>query len=1181
MVLWIQPEDERPLRPISRRVRAFQRLLFLLCLCALLCFQAGANAQDTVFNYISANNVVQGIDQFNFFGDATDFFGGNVGLFVVPQATPNAPKFGSIYFKQQVDLSKGFETILRLPITSNAGFSLVIKSPSESRFINAAGGDMGYNGFKKSIAIDFYNHFFGLNRQVRVYAPDNNGNLNLGVHELGEANLGPSIFDQRNIDVEYAIRYSPKSRILDIYFNNKLTLRIPNFSLDDYGTLTDGKALLGIHSTGFTAPGGSTVPSTLVLNWTTGNNLNSFGIGSGFYSDLFTFKTSTGQSIWGIGSDSTSWDYKLAKAYNFDHTFTSSSGGFGAKLGVLANSGSSPDGIGLRFHAEANGGKANITYPLYLNLLFPKQQSIPAGDTFNVASSFDPDFTASLTTASPSARFQSFLNFNTRSKVDIGLTFPSPFDFLNFDTTFFDINTNVNDKEFFDTDFILKHAALFGLPIDFAGGLMSLQDDEGIKGLKNSHRGNKGEGTSKGASKFNKAMSFFDLNLNIPNLSVNGGIPLTGPKTKLTGSAQDTVIGLHADFTTGLLALAGFDILANLINFDYSFDFGVDKQYAFGLHIADLFGDLNFGMKMDHSFAPKPHVKLDFFDLNGSPARDVHNNLIPSVQYDLNADGSPVDSQNIPMPNKPLVVVPTVFIYNPNFTPNNGQTAYNTFTTTPSLTIGGDVGLNAFQTYAKISGVIDIDTGPIGFKYNFPSFIKPLVDVPSFQIGGFQPVTGKSFTLLPADSPNPLITSVTPNRTFRTSSAGAITLTLSTLNASFNSGIIWDRNLATEQDLGPTFNVANDGTSVQINVPKSLLTTRGVHTLTLINGYTNFSANQRFPSNSVSFTVLEFAPTLAAISPSKIILKNPPINPSGQAILQNVTNGAGVVTEQFFFLTVDGGKFVNATTLNGTTMPGSVVNWNGKPLTTQFISDSRLVARVPATNIQEAGTASVTVTTGEPGGGTSEAKTFEALNPKPLAGTLSPATSFAGAKNLSVVVNGQDFVTTSKVLFNGQARDTTFVSPTRLYVQLTDADLAKAGTASIIARTDNMNSLPLTFTVGQSPARTVLKVTPSFTRENGNILMTLTIKNIGSTDAVDLALSTATLSRGTTTFGPSPNSITLPVSLNTLTVGGSAQVPGTFRFPADAGNTGQIVTLTVFGSFSGGPFTTKIRVTLP
>jgi hypothetical protein len=71
-----------------------------------------------------------------------------------------------------------------------------------------------------------------------------------------------------------------------------------------------------------------------------------------------------------------------------------------------------------------------------------------------------------------------------------------------------------------------------------------------------------------------------------------------------------------------------------------------------------------------------------------------------------------------------------------------------------------------------------------------------------------------------------------------------------------------------------------------------------------------------------------------------------------------------------FTLTVNGTGFVS----------GSVVNWNGTPLATTFVSGSQLTATVPASDIASAGTAWVTVVTPGPGGGKSNVQYFDISN---------------------------------------------------------------------------------------------------------------------------------------------------------------------------------------------------------
>jgi hypothetical protein len=104
---------------------------------------------------------------------------------------------------------------------------------------------------------------------------------------------------------------------------------------------------------------------------------------------------------------------------------------------------------------------------------------------------------------------------------------------------------------------------------------------------------------------------------------------------------------------------------------------------------------------------------------------------------------------------------------------------------------------------------------------------------------------------------------------------------------------------------------------------------------------------------SKSSTTTNPAPTLEAASPLS--------PPSAKAGGKN------------FPLTVNGTNFVSGSS-------GSTVQWNGKPLTTTFVSETELTAVVPSSNIKTAGTATVTVKTPTPGGGTSGSTTFT-INP--------------------------------------------------------------------------------------------------------------------------------------------------------------------------------------------------------
>jgi len=106
------------------------------------------------------------------------------------------------------------------------------------------------------------------------------------------------------------------------------------------------------------------------------------------------------------------------------------------------------------------------------------------------------------------------------------------------------------------------------------------------------------------------------------------------------------------------------------------------------------------------------------------------------------------------------------------------------------------------------------------------------------------------------------------------------------------------------------------------------------------------------------FVLLASTMTLAQTNPVPLI--NQPLVPTATA-----PGGSS------FALTVNGTGFVSA----------SAVNWNGTALSTTFVSSSQLTATIPASDIANAGTASITVTNPTPGGGTSLPAFFEITNP--------------------------------------------------------------------------------------------------------------------------------------------------------------------------------------------------------
>ncbi len=136
-----------------------------------------------------------------------------------------------------------------------------------------------------------------------------------------------------------------------------------------------------------------------------------------------------------------------------------------------------------------------------------------------------------------------------------------------------------------------------------------------------------------------------------------------------------------------------------------------------------------------------------------------------------------------------------------------------------------------------------------------------------------------------------------------------------------------------------------------------------------------------------------------------------------------------------FTLTVNGANFIN----------GSVVRFNGSSRTTTFVNPTQLQATITAADIATAGTSSVTVFTGTPGGGLSSASNFVVNNPVPVITSLSPSSATVNGPGFQLTVNGANFINGSVVRFAGSNRTTTFVNSTQVKAQITAADISGVG----------------------------------------------------------------------------------------------------------------------------------------
>jgi hypothetical protein len=132
--------------------------------------------------------------------------------------------------------------------------------------------------------------------------------------------------------------------------------------------------------------------------------------------------------------------------------------------------------------------------------------------------------------------------------------------------------------------------------------------------------------------------------------------------------------------------------------------------------------------------------------------------------------------------------------------------------------------------------------------------------------------------------------------------------------------------------------------------------------------------------------------------------------------------------------------------------PASVVLWNGSARTTLFDTTRELTAQIFASDIQNAGTATVEVETAPPGGGTTTTLTFtinSISSNVPEITSLSPTAVSTGSGTFVLDVSGENFVSQSTVTVNGTIRSTTYQGSTLIQAELLSTDVSTAGTLEI------------------------------------------------------------------------------------------------------------------------------------
>lgn len=176
--------------------------------------------------------------------------------------------------------------------------------------------------------------------------------------------------------------------------------------------------------------------------------------------------------------------------------------------------------------------------------------------------------------------------------------------------------------------------------------------------------------------------------------------------------------------------------------------------------------------------------------------------------------------------------------------------------------------------------------------------------------------------------------------------------------------------------------------------------------------------------------------------------------------LTSLSPSTAVAFGSAFTLTVNGSNFTTQ----------SQVMWNGSSRTTAFVSASQLTAQIGAADIAAAGTVQVSVS--DPTNGNSNSLPFT-IQVAPLGlSSINPSQVAAGGPAFVLTVLGAGFTNTSTVMWNGTTRPTTYVAGNELLAQISAADIAASGMASITVHDPSS-------TVGTTSAQTLTISAPS------------------------------------------------------------------------------------------------------
>jgi DNA-binding beta-propeller fold protein YncE len=189
---------------------------------------------------------------------------------------------------------------------------------------------------------------------------------------------------------------------------------------------------------------------------------------------------------------------------------------------------------------------------------------------------------------------------------------------------------------------------------------------------------------------------------------------------------------------------------------------------------------------------------------------------------------------------------------------------------------------------------------------------------------------------------------------------------------------------------------------------------------------------------------------LAPSNGAQLAISSGPLStPNPAPMISSLSPASAVANAVAFTLQVNGASFA----------PGATVYFGGQPRSTTFVSSTRLIASILATDIDNDGTVAVFVFNPLPGGGASTSVEFPVSALSPVISSIIPSSVILGRVPFTLVVIGSNFVVSSVINFNGIPQTTTYSSPTEITTPIPITEIATAGTAAISVTTPS-NGVP-------------------------------------------------------------------------------------------------------------------------